>query len=208
MGSLNDRDDEGSRPRRRGNPNTADYPIDGRKGALAVKHVIASLIAGGRPAPTGQDIAAAVANHPACDAAIVYRQAMRRLRSGAAIYFRMFGVPDDCRLLGAGYRTTASCEFDLTWMTPAGPVVIEELMAEPYKLPSTKAGAARIDAVVTAAQPEFGERLRGGRVCVFDRPADSLAWDREGNEMPFEVLMRAPTFRNGVHAGPRPEGRS
>lgn len=171
-----------TRTPKRGNPSAPDYPIDGRKAAEAVQHVIGTLLREDVFFPTGRDVVRVVNAHPLTDAAIIYRQTNRqRLRAGTQRYFRFFGAVEGCRLVGVDLDAGA-CKLDLVWETPTGAMLVDVVVSDRRSLPGSPAFERRVDAVFEAAAELFKGRLGGVRVCVFGAPAKSLFISGEGDQ--------------------------
>jgi hypothetical protein len=155
-------------------------PFDGRRTGLLAHQAIAGLLADGIRQPTTEQLlstAALVSAEPA----VIYRQnAVQRLVTASAVYFRLFAPPAAVALVGTEVRIRGAC-FDVVWELRDGSIGADEI-----KTGRVANAVARDEFMAQtlrqarAGQRRWGTRFRCVRCLLLGEPALSWSIDPDG----------------------------
>jgi hypothetical protein len=175
---------------RRGDPSAPDYPLDGRKSAVAIQELVGQLVGAGCVAPSSREVKEVVNSHVLTQLQPTYRQANRqRLRGGVQRYFRFFGCPPDCRLVGTDFDADG-VRLHIVWEQQDQTVLVDELVTDLRARPGMPVVDGRLADVLEACQAVFGEELHGIRVCVLGAPARSELLEPSGEARPLQEVVK------------------
>lgn len=150
-------------------------PLSGSAIGQAAHQVIARLLREGVREPSPEVLFRAVASHPVCQNAPVYRQAARqRLTAAVAVYFR-FLLPDAGWGLVGDEVQLEGARLDLLWEHRSGRVRADELKAgRAVQAVEAQSLAAQLARQLEAGAAAYGERFVGVRVLVLAAPSHSF----------------------------------